>query len=310
MTLALIKFWREFEFRARQRDSPLTFVHDEDASFVKRYPIFRIDGPMGRQSWENYLRDWYGPESSARRRTTTELSLPPHPYAGNILDASVLILSLNGGANHTWYRETFLQDEIRERALGELAQSDPWDGKHTGFDLSNCGTSSFSYWGKRNENLARAVASQLTDNNLAAAYQLMATHLATLELVAYPSRGGTSLVPKIPNWLACQIEELRRGTRRPIEFDDAAPWDALPSSKLMLRTLWTDIVPSAISRKRTIIVTRRPTNWGFNNEWRGSFPSIVVYSGAQAQAASLAPNSSGGIAILDQLRRVLCDPHS
>ncbi|NOT40765.1 MAG: hypothetical protein HOP13_09755 [Alphaproteobacteria bacterium] len=304
----LITFWQEFMGPAAH---PYQFVHPADqgalAAFCANRAPFEIPGPIGEVSWAQYLANWYGDEHANRRGDLVELSLLPHPYSGSLTNASVFVLSMNGGASDSWYRELHLDELRRARYLAELFQQNGpnWNQRHSGFDINNCGTSAFSYWGERNYDLASAIANAI-GQNIGQTYDFMAREIATLELVAYPSRNSreiTSLIPRIPPRLQRLLDTRDANTLRNIDFGAIPDWGehALTSGVRMLAALWNELVPSALEGIKTIIVTRGVRRWGFSNCWIDACPNVIVYPRQLAQAARLGSNTPGGQAILHRL---------
>jgi|HubBroStandDraft_3_1064219.scaffolds.fasta_scaffold33427_2 hypothetical protein len=199
------------------------------------------------------------------------LGLLPQPFLGDLHRASIYVLLLNPGLGpHDYYGE-YEVPEFRKALLANLKQKFKRGSLPFLFlDPQYSWHGGFAWWhAKLTRVIARLVESWAVPFAIARAR--LARELASIELVPYHS----------PN------------------FRDAGGWIRDLRSAALARAFVKDIVLQRVKRgKAIVIVTRQAKVWNLPKHSR-----IVSYSGQQARAAHLSPDSPGGKAILSHLLR-------
>lgn len=198
------------------------------------------------------------------------LSLFPVPYVGDLRHAPVVILLLNPGFGYSDYWAEFKVPEFRVSLERNLRQS--FD--HTEFpflflDPQFCWHGGFIWWEGKLRDVIRRIADLRFSGRYLPALRFMSQNLACVELFPYHSAffAHHGLIQRLP-------------------------------SAVQARSFACDhLIPSAIARQRTVIVTRQKKGWGAQN----SEGDLVVYEGGHTRGASLSTNSEGGKAILRRL---------
>ena len=206
-----------------------------------------------------------------RGETQFHFGLLPIPYCGTLERAEVFVLLLNPGLSNGDYHGEYSVPDFRTANIKNLFQDNA--GAIYPFHLLDPAFSwhpGFVYWEKKFSSILDVIeaAQGITYQQ---ALQYLSQRLACLELAGYHSKNYKALPP----------------TR------------ALPSTRTMVEYVQNDLLPRAKADEISIIVTRGSSHWGVQ-EAEGK-PSIVVYAGAETQAAHLTIESRGGKEIIRRL---------
>jgi hypothetical protein len=250
----LIEFWKKCDLKKPP------FVHPGDWDIINSQKPGLVQGIPS-----NYARFVERPEFTENK---LHLHLVPQPYAGNLKNAEIVILLINPGLGYTDYWGESEIPSFRERLEDNLLQrhDDSSDFPFMWLDPSLCWHGGFIWWEKKLQEVINTIAIKRFDGNYRAALSAVSKKIASVELVPYHSFsfGAHSLINR------------------------------LPSVRLMHDFVRKQLVPKAIGRKLTLIVTRQVKTW--------SLPSghehIKTYSGGQSRSASLTSKSPGGQVIL------------
>lgn len=209
------------------------------------------------------LRQYLADPNFGSRDKRLHLGLLPHPFAGRIDSAPVVLLCLNPGLNPQDYfgEYQFGFDAIRRRNLvqGPLM---PW------LDPQLSWHSGFKYWHAKFAGIIDEVRRRRRISRLEA-LRFVGEEIALLQLVPYHSASFG-----LPRRLVEQLESVR-----------------------LARTFLNDVLlPRARNGKALVVCTRAAKRWRLDNE-----DSVLVYGPAQARGASIGPNTQGGKRILERL---------
>ena len=196
------------------------------------------------------------------------LGLLPMPFFGDLRTATIFALLLNPGLSPTDYYGEYEVPTYRHALLGNIAQSLDAEYPFMFLDPRFSWHSGFNYWHGKLAAVIRRL-SQLHNVSFAEARRRLAQRFAVLQLIPYHS----------PN------------------FRDADNWRrALTSTKLARQFVQDSVLPRVRSGAAIVIVTRQAEAWSL-----APGPGVVIYTGQQARAAHLTPDSPGGHAILEHV---------
>lgn len=252
----LIGFWQTCNFTVPP------FAHPEDLELIRTKGRGLIeDDPTGFEAFIASAR--FGNQADDNLHP----SLLPVPYAGDLRNASTVILMLNPGFEYSDYWAEYKSPEFRERLIRSLAQD--FAGTEFPFvylDPAFCWHSGFMWWEKKLRDVIRAIAHAIYGDRYLPALRDLSRTLACIELVPYHSTS----------------------------FNDHKLLDHLPSVQRARAAVRHSLIPEADADKRTVIVTRQVKGWGVPTAGH----NLVIYEGGHTRGASLSTNSAGGKAIL------------
>jgi hypothetical protein len=215
-------------------------------------------------SWERYIRDPNFLEQSSDLR----LDLLPVPYVGNLRTASIFFLLLNPGFSPVDYFAEYKVRAFKEAQIETLRQAR--DCSFMGLDPQFSWSGGFRYWqSKLNEIITQF--GEDTGISYGEAHAFVRKTVAAIELFPYHS---TSF--RVPAKVINQLTSVR--------LANSYVHDVL--------------LPRAKSKEILIIVMRKADQWGVRHG-----PNVVVYKGGQARGAHVTPNTRGGAAMLQALRK-------
>lgn len=199
------------------------------------------------------------------------LGLLPQPFLGDLRRASIYILLLNPGLGPPDYYGEHEVGEYRKALVANLRQEFKRGSLPFLFlDPQYAWHGGFAWWHGKLAGVISCLA-ETWAVPFAEARARLARELASIELVPYHSPS----------------------------FWDAGGWIRDLQSVALARAFVCDIVVPRVRRGEAIvIVTRQAKVWNLPRHSR-----IVRYSGQQARAAHLSPESPGGRAILRHLAR-------
>lgn len=218
-------------------------------------------------SYEEYIKNIGKAKENPNK---FHLGLLPIPYLGNIRTAKVLILMANPGFGPSDYKAEYGKDNFRESYIDNLRQEVDGDFPFISLNPKYSWHGGFEYWEEKfsdtiDELMLRSGKSYLD------ILKFIANNVAVLELIPYHSKQGRFI-------------------------------SDLPSSKMILDFVHTELVPRARKGEILIVVTRKIKEWGFKeiaNE--NQCENICVYDKTQARSAHLSKNSKGGKRIVNFL---------
>lgn len=199
------------------------------------------------------------------------LGLLPQPFFGNLRRASIYVLLLNPGLGpHDYYGE-YEVAEYRRALLANLKQQfEVGSPSFLFLDPRYSWHGGFTWWHGKLSGVIECLADTWSVS-FGVARARLARQLASIELVPYHSPS----------------------------FRDGGGWIRRLHSVALARAFVRDVVIPRVRRgKAIVIVTRQAKVWNLPGNSR-----IVRYSGQQARAAHLSPDSPGGKAILNHLIR-------
>ena len=241
------------------------FILRSDQVVLKSFRSARATVTFG-----NWLEARRAPDFCAPKDCRLHLGLLPQPFFGDLRRASIYILLLNPGLGpHDYYGE-YRVAESRKALLANLKQTFRKRSPPFLFlDPQYSWHGGFAWWHAKLASVIQHLAGKWAVP-FAAARARLAQELASIELVPYHSpsfRAG--------GW----IRQLR-------------------SVALAQAFVHNIVVPRVRRGKAILIVTRQAKAWNLPKHRR-----IIRYSGQQARAAHLTPESPGGQAILNHLAR-------
>lgn len=224
------------------------------------------DAVIKHTSWEEAID---APDFCAPDDSRLHLGLLPQPFFGDVRHATVYILLLNPGLGpHDYYGE-YQVPAYREALLANLQQR--FHGGAQSFlflDPRYSWHGGFDWWHGKLAKLIQRIASS-RELSFADARAHLASVMASIELLPYHSK--TFKVPA--RWLS-----------------------TLRSVTLAREFVHDYVIPRANRGDAVVIITRKVAEWGSPHG-----PGVITYSGPQARAAHLTPDSPGGRAILEWL---------
>jgi len=241
------------------------FVHPDDEAVL---------GPRGGRhlhdetiDFDSYICSEHFGKSDSRFHT----SLLPIPYGGDLSRADIFILLLNPGFSHADYFGEFHVPEFRKRLERNLTQNfENEEFPFLSLDPKFSWHSGFTWWEKKLRDIIALIAEERFGSRYLDALRHLSMRLALIELVPYHSShfGGHKLIGQ------------------------------LKSSEVAKRYVSEVLMPDVRRGMKTIVVTRQSASWDLGEPDE----NCVVYVGGQTRGASLGLNTSGGKAILRQLR--------
>jgi hypothetical protein len=223
---------------------------------------------MTFQSFERYVQST---SFCKRGETDFHFGLLPIPYAGDLATANIFILLLNPGLSHGDYYAEYEARGFRDAHVKNLYQQDMNSSYpfHM-LDPIYSWHPGFVYWEKKFNNILTQLSS---DRRITYQESLsyLSKHVACLELSGYHSKNYKALPSK----------------------------KRLMSTTLMIDFVQKDLLPRARDNEISIIVTRGSSHWGISETETN--PAVVVYAGAETQAAHLTSGSRGGAEIIRKL---------
>jgi len=199
------------------------------------------------------------------------LGLLPQPFFGDLQRASIFVLLLNPGIGPTDYYGEHEVPGYRNALLATLKQDFPRGSIPFLFlDPQYAWHGGFEWWhGKLAMVICRLA--EMWRVPFATARARLATDLAAIELLPYHSA----------------------------TFRDAGGWRRNLTSVALARAfVQTVVIPRVKRREAVAIVTRQAKAWSLPD-----LPRVIRYSGQEARAAHLSPDSPGGLAILEHFRQ-------
>lgn len=251
---------------ANWSSSSLPFILEADRAILdstQRSPAF--------VTFHNWREAYGAPDFCAPKDHRLHLGLLPQPFFGNLRRASIYVLLLNPGLGPHDYFGEYEVPEYRRALLANLRQDfgtglEPFLFLNPRYSWHG----GFGWWhGKLSgviDTLAKSWSVPFSE-----ARDRLARELASIELVPYHSSSFRNT----------------RGLLRGLQ------------SVALARAYVHDVVLPRVRRgKAIVIVTRQASVWNLPKH-----SGIVRYSGQQARAAHLSPNSPGGKAILKHMMR-------
>ncbi len=216
---------------------------------------------------ESWPKAYRAADFCAPKDSRLHLGLMPQPFLGDLRRASIYILGLNPGLGPGDYYAEYEVARFRRALLANLKQNKRRSFPFLFLDPQYAWHGGFAWWHGK---LAGVIARLAQTRNVEFAKQRaqLARELASIELVPYHSS-------KSPGG-----------------------WIRLESVSLALTFVHNSVVPRVRSGKAIAIAIRQTKIWKLPKEI-----GFVSYTRQEARAASLSPDSRGGRAILDHLRR-------
>lgn len=203
------------------------------------------------------------------------LGLLPAPFRGNLEKASIFILLLNPGLSPADYYAEYESNEFRAALLRTLRQQNsdddyPFTSLDPRFSWQN------KYWTQKLQGVIEELMKQNEGMSYRDALRMLAQNIACIQFVPYHSKkfGLTSSLQK-----------------------------QLASSKAAVDYVNQVLVPRAKQGNAVIIATRKVREWGLPTH-----ENIIAYTGIEALAAHLTPNSPAGKTIMDHLTLIRSSP--
>lgn len=222
-------------------------------------------------TFRNWSEAHRAPDFCAPKDPRLHLGLLPQPFFGNLRRASIYVLLLNPGMGaHDYYGE-YEVAKYRRALLANLKQRfGPGSASFLFLDPQYSWHGGFTWWHGKLSGVIETLANTWSvPFGIARAH--LARELASIELVPYHSSS----------------------------FRDGGGWIRRLHSVALAGAFVHDVVlPRVRQGKAIVIVTRQAKVWNLPKHSR-----IVRYSGQQARAAHLSPDSPGGKAILNHLVR-------
>jgi hypothetical protein len=216
-------------------------------------------------SWEQFVT---APNFGDPARSELHLDLLPMPFIGNLKSASVFLLMLNPGFGpHDYFGEHNVPD-YRNALIQNLIQSS--DNSFLFLDPRHSWHAGFCYWHDKLRGVIKRIAKD-TDISYGDARRFVQKRIAVLQLAPYHSVGWS-------------VPDRTLNAFRSVELARSFVHDKL--------------IPRARSGDCLIVAVRKVNHWRLP-----SLDNIVAYSATEARGAHLGPDSRGGAAILEFLRR-------
>jgi predicted transport protein len=199
------------------------------------------------------------------------LGLLPHPFCGDVANASIYVLMLNPGVGFQDYYGEYHVPDYRSAVVATLRQEfqpdvlpfmylDPKFAWHGGF----------AWWHGKLAGVIKHLCNHW-QTSFAEARARLARCLASIELVPYHSESFGNA----------------RGIAK-----------RLPSAQLAARFVREFVLPKVRDGKGIVIVTRKVRAWELPDG-----PGIIKYTAGQSRGAHLGLNSPGGAAIIKRFLR-------
>jgi hypothetical protein len=250
----LISKWANW----RPESAPYILPDDE--------PIITALTGQVTQSWADHIQC---ANFGAPGDKVFHLGLLPHPYCGDLRNASIYILMLNPGLGPTDYYGEYNVPEYRTAILANIRQEfsngllpfmflDPRFSWHAGFN-----------WWHSKLDCVILQLSRVWDIAFAEARARLAHEIASVELVPYHSAGFKN----------------ERGVAK-----------RLPSAQFAARFVMEFVLPRVRDGNAVVIVARKVAVWDLPD-----LPGVVKYTGGEARGAHLSVKSRGGEAIIAHL---------
>lgn len=254
---------------ARWRENGPPYVLDGDRELLST--LRSVRATVVHHDWQTAISQ---PDYCAPGDRRLHLGLLPEPFCGDLRSASIFVLLLNPGLGPTDYFGELQVPSFRAARLLNLRQ--PNAGQHTRdvpfymLDPAFSWHGGYNWWHRKFSGVISEIAVRrfLT---FAAAQQVLARELASIELVPYHSA----------------------------TFADADGWlDGLQSVALARAFVRDVVIPRVARGDAIVIATRQVSQWGLPE-----LPGVIRYTAGQARGAHLTPASPGGRAILAWLNR-------
>ncbi len=248
---------------ARWNPEEYPFVLEADRSLLRAAPTRAV---ATFRSWRAAMadRDYCRPND-----TRLHLGLLPMPFIGDLRRASVYILLLNPGLGpHDYYGEYQVPEYHRALLLNLKQRFGRRAVPFLFLDPRYSWHGGFRWWHAK---LAQVILRWSKSQGIpfAAARAQLASEIAGIELFPYHSSS----------------------------FRDSGAWLRRLRSVELARTFVSAVVVPRVKRGEAVaIVARKAELWGLPKH-----PGVVHYSGQQARAAHLTPDSDGGRLILRRL---------
>jgi hypothetical protein len=191
------------------------------------------------------------------------------PFVGDLLRASIYVLLLNPGVGPHDYFGEYEVPAYRNALLANLRQQfGAGQLPFTFLDPLHSWHGGFAWWHGKLAAVIKKLSLGL-GVSFASARAKLATELASLELVPYHSS----------------------------TFRDPDKWRQTLTSVALAKNFVSEVIFPRVERGEAIVIVARQTAlWGLADH-----PGVIRYTGAQARAAHLTPDSPGGRAILERL---------
>lgn len=253
--LTLVRSWRTTPFTAPP------YIHKDDdvletAEAKRSFCIYR--------GFNDYvLSSDFGNNDDQK----LHLGLLPAPYAGDLANATVFILTLNPGLSPMdYYSQSYHKPSCRD-SLATIRQ-EGLDKRYPLSHLSPFRSWAGGYWRQKlDEVVHRAMKSRRLNYQEALSY--VSHRVAILELYPYHSKSF----------------HLETSIRR-----------NLKSRALVVDFVHQVLVPEAKAGNSLLVVTRKAASWKLNMH-----RNIIIYNGAESRAAHLSLKSRGGKRIAEHL---------
>ena len=194
------------------------------------------------------------------------LGLAPVPYVGKLKRASVFLLSLNPGLNHSDYIQDNLP-QFREIYQNNLQQIGNDDFPFYYLNPLICSHPGYNYWSKKFRDIIERI--KITENiSWLEAQKKISKNIALLELIPYHSK-KFNLDKSIINKMA-SVRDVKRYVKE-------------------------KLIPKARNDEITLIVMRSSAIWEIQKE-----KNVIIYK-SEAHSGTLGKNSSGFKAIMKRL---------
>lgn len=219
-------------------------------------------------SWPDaYGADDFGAPGDNR----LHLGLIPQPFCGHLERASIFILLLNPGIGPTDYYGEYEVPAYRKALFETLKQHFPTDSVPFLFlDPQYAWHGGFGWWHGKLVAVIKQLA-RLWSVPFATARARLGKEIASIELLPYHSPS----------------------------FRDRGGWlRQLRSVALAREYVQNVVIPRVERHDAIVVVTRQARAWNLREH-----PGVIRYSGQEARAAHLSPDSPGGRAILAHLRK-------
>jgi hypothetical protein len=255
----IVKFWN-----ACPTDSA-PFVHPEDWLVLSKHGRGALDYPS--VDFEAYIR---GSRFGSPTDNRFHLSLLPIPFAGDLVNADIVVLGLNPGLAPTDYYAEYVDATFRARMLANLRQDlTDHDFRFPYLDPSYCWHSGFVWWEAKFRSIASALARERYKGIYTQGLRHLAHRVAAIELVPYHS----------------------------VTFADPTVMKKLPSAGVARLFVTRTIIPRVKKRDAVLIVTRQASGWGLPTDCG---ENLVVCKGVRQ--VSLSENTEAGRAIRRHLQ--------
>ncbi len=259
----LISAWRDFDATA---DPP--YILDDDRPALKKFLRSR-ERHVSHISWEKAHSH---PDAGNPDKNHIHFGRLPTPFVGDLLRASIYILTLNPGHALGDYYAEYKDPSFRKVLLNNLRQESR--DQHQSFiflDPQFAWDGGFNYWHGKLEGVIGELATY-RGVSFAQARSDLSEKLAVIELVPYHSV-SSGAVGNLP--------------------------DKLDSSQLAKEFVKNHVLEKVRNGNAIVIVVRQVRRWdealgGSLQEGHG----VIRYTQGEARGASLSPRTRGGKAIL------------